>query len=112
MTTAELDSAIPASVYLLANAGEFVRKNLEDDAISGEIGVGEAWEGQYHLRLMINYARKIMKEKGLKSNDEYIFFIEKILEEEFERLASGKRLSNLDCAIILDETLNFIERTE
>ena len=111
MTTAELDSAIPASVYLLANAGEFVRKNLEDDAISGEIGVGSAWEGQYHLKLMIDYARKILREKGLK-NEEFIFFLEKIREEEFERLASGKRLSNLDCTIILDETLNFIERTE
>ena len=111
MTTAELDSAIPASVYLLANAGEFVRKNLEEEAIGREIGVGSAWEGQYHLRLMIDYARKIMKEKGLK-NDEYIFLIENILEEEFERLAAEKKLTNLDCTIILDETISFIERTE
>ena len=111
MTACELDSVIPTSVYLLSNAGEFVRKNLEEGAISGEIGVGTAWESQYHLRLMIDYARKIMREKGLK-NDEFIHFIEKILEEEFERLTSGKRLTALDCTIILDETINFIERTE
>lgn len=111
MTTAELNSAIPTSVYLLANAGEFVGKNLEEGAITGEIGVGAAWEGQYHLRLMIDYARKIMREKELK-DDEYISFIEKIREEEFERLSSGRRLTNLDCNVILDETIRFIERTE
>lgn len=111
MTAAELDSAIPASVYLLANAGEFVSKNLEEKAIGKEIGSGSAWLGQYHLRLMIDYARKIMKEKELK-NDEYIFLIEKILEEEFDRLTSGRKLTNLDFSVILDETINFIERTE
>lgn len=111
MTTVELDSIIPASVYLLANAGEFVRKNLEEDAITGEIGAGQAWEGQYHLKLMIDYARKILREKGLR-NEEFIFFLEKIREEEFDRLAAGKRLTSLDCQIILDETISFIERTE
>ncbi len=111
MTTAELDSVIPLSVYLIANAGEFVRKNLEDEAIGREIGVGSAWEGQYHLRLMIDYARKIMKEKGLK-NDDYVVRLERILEEEFDRLTAGKKLTNHDCTVLLDETLNFIDRYE
>ena len=111
MTTAELDSVIPLSVYLIANAGEFVSLNLDEKAIGPEIGVGTAWEGQYHLRKMIDYARKIMKEKGLK-NDEYPSFLEKILEEEFDRLTDGKKLTPHDCTILLNETLNFIDRYE
>jgi len=111
MTAAELDDVIPASVYLLANAGEFVRLNREEDAIGAEIGVGVAWEGHFHLRKIADYARKIMKERGLK-NEDYIHLVEGMILEEFERLSNGRRLTPLDCTIFLDETMNFLERFE
>ena len=108
MTVTELKSVISPDVYLLANAGEFIRINLGEDAIGREIGEGRAWEGCNHLSKMIEYAREIMRWRGLKDSS-YIQMLENMKENEFDRLCCGDRLTPYECLKIYDATVDFID---
>ena len=108
MTVTELKSVISPDVYLLANAGEFIRINLGEDAIGREIGEGRAWEGCNHLSKMIEYAREIMRDRGLKDSS-YIQMLENIKENEFDRLCRCEKLTPSECSKIYDATVDFID---
>lgn len=108
MTVAELKSIISPDVYLIANAGEFIRVNLEEDAIGREIGEGQAWEGCNYLSKMIEYARELMRRRGLVDTG-YVQMLEDLKESEFDRLASGIRLAPAECSKIYDATVDFVD---
>ena len=111
MTTIEQDlKNVDKGIYLLANAGEFIRMNLDENLRSC---IGEA---SYHLALMLRYAQEMRNElkdnaksECAKEMREYVEFLEKIRDEEFENACERKFLSRKTCAELFNRTTDFID---
>ena len=111
MTTLERDlKNVDKGIYLLANAGEFIRMNLDENLRSC---IGEA---SYHLALMLRYAQEMRDELKDTANcecdkemREYVEFIEKMHEEEFNRVFTEKFFEKEELYDLSNKTSDFVE---
>ena len=105
MQTLERDlENVDEATYLLANVGEFINLELKKDEMKTSL---------CFLRLILRRANRMRNElRGCECENEvreYVEFLEKIRDEEFENACERKFLSRETCAELFNRTSDFID---
>ena len=105
MTTLEKDlENVDEATYLLANVGEFINLELKKDETKSSL---------CFLRLILRRANRMRDElRGCECENEvreYVDFLEKIRDEEFENTCERKSFSREALAELFNRTSDFID---